>query len=250
MTDGPGKIRRPLEEDITFSDDDITKRLGVKSSYSYRLQIGKARSELVHKLGPKKVVLEFIRCLDQKHQTNNWLPIHILRESLKDLMPAKQKIPRELQDKILLELANSDHLIELGHLKKAQYSEYVVKQGIKAGQGKVLYFIRQKVITPEILEASVKLDPRILVSSSNLVQTPPTSKRASSELDPPDPVQILKKIVDSLDLSEPKKRASQVAFMLNKGLRAKFEAVCKQNGITIREGLHAALIVFNHNFGK
>jgi hypothetical protein len=250
MINDPKMISKLLEKDITLSADDICERLCVENSASNRLQVEKARSELVRKLGHKKTIFEFIRCLDRIHKTNNWLPIHILRESLLNLIPSDLKISRAQQDKILIELASTDQLLEFGYLKEAQYSQYVINQSIETGPGEIIYFIRQKVITADILEASAKLDPGSMKTSSDLVSPLPPSKRASSKLDPRDPLQVLKNFVDHLDLSEPKERASQVAFNLNNDLKDQFQVVCQQNGISIREGFHVALTVFNHNFDK
>lgn len=251
MINDPKIISKLLEKDITLSADDICERLCVENSASNRLQVEKARSGLVRKLGHKKTLIEFIRCLDRIHKTNNWLPIHILRKSIRESLPTTLKIPREQQDKILIELANTDRLIEFGYLKEAQYSQDVVSQCIKVGPGEIIYFIRQKVITADILEASAKLDPGSLKTSPDLVSSlPSSSKQASSKLDPPDPLQVLKNFVDHLDLSKPKERASQVAFNLNDDLKDQFQVVCQQHGISRREGFHAALTVFIDNFDK
>ena len=157
MTDDQKKLSKLLENDITLSLDDIIKQFGGESSIINCQQLDKTRSELVHKIGQKETILKFIRCLDRRHQTNNWLPIHILRESLKKFLPLESHISRERQDEILMELTNTDQVLEFGYLKKAQYEQYVIEQGIKLGPSKIIYFIRQKVITAAILEASSKL---------------------------------------------------------------------------------------------
>jgi len=234
-----------------MTNDEILRALGWHESFHTRLQINKTRSELVQRSGIKATVFRYIQHLDIKHRTNNMLPLHLLRKSITDTLKATVYLNRRLLDQYLIELDQQNMLIELiPLLPHRKYHPDVIRNGIITQHGKVLYFIRQRILTPDIIEASVKLDPRIQTASSDLGPAPSKIETAKTNNQTTDPILILNKIVDCLDLSEPKKRASQVAFNLNNDLRDQFQLVCKQNGITIREGFHAALIIFCHNFNK
>lgn len=232
-----------------MTNDEILQALGWRNSFSTRMQINKSRSELVQRNGIKSAVFRYVQDLDAKHLTNNMLPLHLLRKSIADTLKSTVNLNRRLLDQYLIELDEKDMLIELIPLQShKRYHPNVISNGISTQHGKILYFIQQRIETPRILESSVKLDPRIQTTSSDLGPAPSKIETAKSKQQSTEPIQFLKTAIDRLDLSSPKLRASQIAFMLNNDLRDHFEIVCKQQNISIREGLHVALIVFCKHF--
>jgi len=248
--DFANRIVESLDKDITQTTDKIIRRLDLADNAKSRNQIEQARIDLINLYGIKIAIFKYVQRLNHKHQTNNMLPIPILRKSLAKTLPAEFQQDKEQQDSILRELV-TDNMIELVPLPKDhQYTVDVFNEGLTDDQNVIKYFIRQKVWTPEILESIAKHNPRVLETRPELVSSTSAMQETSSELDPFKHQKILKKLTDKFDLSNPKERASKVAFELNKDLNNQFKMVCQQNNITIREGLHAALAIFCHNFKK